>query len=163
MTKCLCGLNIVEFSGNVNAEHLLILDAPDFEDVRNGFMMAGDVAEIMRNELRVIGIDLLATRVVSLWRHAKPKKKSECTVDDHVRGMAGELKGHRSILVMGNEASKILFDEAPLMDVCGLLLKSDLIPEETIITAAPNPFSLLHGMKGEMDLSLQKYRRYLDE
>ena len=164
MNKCICGLKIVSFSGRENARDVMVLDAPDFEDVRNGFLMAGAVADVMRQELQVVGLDLLEFRVVSLWGHTKPKKKSECTVDDHASNLWTELvaKDRRSVLVMGNDVSKILFD-APLIDVCGLPLESEYIPKGVTITAAPAPLTLTYGMKGEMVLSLQKYRRYLDD
>jgi hypothetical protein len=163
MDKCdVCGNFMVDYVGLPNADILLILDKPDWQDVKGGYLMGGDVGDIFRIELARVGIQLNACRVVSLWRHDIPKKLTSCDLDYHANMLWTELKGKTKILLLGDKIIRAVTDSS-LMDVSSLKIESELMPKGAVVVAAPNPSSLIRGQVGELRLALENFRRYINE
>lgn len=163
MDKCkICGMSMVRYVGLPNADILLILDKPDWQDIKKGYLMGGDVGGIFRSELARVGIQLNSCRVVCLWRHGIPKKVSSCDIDYHANMLWKELAGKKKILLLGDKIIRVVTDMS-LMDVSGLKIESILMPKNAVVVAAPNPSSLIKGQVGEMRLALENFRRLINE
>jgi len=146
--KCKCGKTAFDQLGNPSSKFGLLIDAPLFEDMKNFRLLGGAVGEALGQELAKEGIDLNSLYVQSMHLHLPSK---ECEPEDN---LAGRIKGHTAVLVMGNHAYMNLTGRKA-GDNYGMMLKFAQI-KPTLI-AAPPVGMLVTGSLGEYRLAIKAF------
>jgi uracil-DNA glycosylase family 4 len=151
-----CGRKIILPEGPVNADILLVGDAPTTFDVKAGRLWTGPGGDVLRVELRRAGINMKACRVTNLWLHAK---HSDCAPD--YDAVLEEMSNRRAILLMGADATTYFTGEN-VSDVSGLRVDEmdyakEMLPEGPVVYASVNPALALHDKLGEVRFSMTKF------
>lgn len=150
-----CGYQIVDGTGQTKSDTLVVSSYPDFKDQTNGRLLSGDYSDILRHEFAVVGIQLSSIRFVSLWRHVKPKKETECDLSWHVDHVAKEIKGKKRVLLMGSDASRAMFGKAA-SDLYGIIMKHKLFPGTKFVVSPGHSDAFNSGL-GELRLALKRF------
>lgn len=152
----ICGRTTILPTGPLNAEYLLVGEAPDEDEFRTGVPIAGDKYRILEIELHKVGISLLNCRQMNLWPHAIT---DECKVTAHLDAMMEESKERKRILLMGASIVSQLVGLS-VSDVSGLLIVdcpyfakgAEIVPCMKVTAAT-------HGGIGEVRLAIQRLAR----
>jgi len=150
-----CGNLIIEPSGPVKAEILLVGSAPDWEDIKNGEPLSGKAGDVLREELQRAAVIPGRCRVTNLWVHAKNPK--DCEVDFHVTRLFKELTGRKYILLMGTDAVQIFMPEISVSDVTGLEILSPDLPKDARALAMYAPSIALSDKLGETRFAIENF------
>lgn len=141
--------------GNKKSKVLLVAEFPGEDEVRKGVPMTGNMSNVLRTELAILGQDLKAFRRMNVWFHP-PNKNPKC-FEYGVEQVIKEAKGKSIILLMGDEVVKYFCNES-VTKVCGLQVTSPYLSAPHIF-ACINPaqvYHLGHGV-GEIRLALHKF------
>lgn len=152
-----CGLKEVQNVGNPNRDRLIILEKPDFNDVKTGVLLSStkfetDWSNTLHTELNRVGIRRDDVYVVSYWSHAPSK---ECDREIHTERTAQYLLQYPKVLMMGSEPTRAFFDEVAL-DICGLKKKLPQFPKTTIVPCI-SLSALALGNLGELRYAMKTF------
>jgi len=151
-----CGRRIIPPEGPSNADILIVGDAPTQFDIQGGSLWTGPGGDILRVELRRVGINLKQCRLTNLWLHPKTK---DCEM--HLDELYEEMKGRKFILLMGADAVT-QFTSENVSDVSGLRVDKfeyakEMLPSGSVVYALFNPAIALHDKLGEIRFGLEKF------
>ena len=152
-----CGRIVIQPTGPVNAEILLVGDAPTVYDVKDGESWTGPAGEVLRNEMRMVGINYNKCRVMNMWEHAKAK---DC--QPNIDAVIQEMDGRKAVLLMGAEAVTF-FTKENVSDVSGLEVQGDMLLEDTFVFAIFSPALALHDRLGEIRFGLERFAAAIKE
>ena len=150
-----CGKLLVNPCGPPQAPILLLAEFPGYYEVKSGIPWTGPAGEVLKKELRRVGIMYEKCRATNLWQHAKDNVT--CTISGHWQRTIGELQGRRAVLLMGSDVAKHFLGLA-VSDVTGTFVKSDLLPKSVEVTLVMyNPAIVLHDRLGETRLAITRF------
>ncbi len=145
--------------GPINADILLVADAPTQFDIKEGALWTGPGGEILRVELRRAGINYHSCRVTNLWQHVK---NTDCSIDVHIDTALAEMANRRAILLMGADAVSYFTGEN-VSDVSGLRVDASVFAKEMlpksvgIVYALFNPAIAIHDKLGEIRFGMGRF------
>jgi len=142
---------MVRESGDVNSKHIILIDEPAFEDIRNGYLFSGKVGAAIANELGKVGIQATQLRIISFHPHIRSKECSEDWTDATLK----KIHGASTILMCGSITTSIFTDLA-LSQCSGIVVRSKLL-KGTKIVPAPAAGSILSQGLGEFRLAFETY------
>lgn len=147
-----------EFPG-VNEMQQKIPFAPSPQERRRS------TGDILRSELRRVGI--VPERVVlsNLWLHPMPKTKADqdTEIEWHVARLLETMIGAKAVMMFGDECTRRFLD-SPVGVLSSLEVKIDVFPESVeTVTVGPNPAGVFHGPIGEIRLAIEKFARRAEE
>ena len=160
-----CGDQLVQPTGPIKSDILLIGDAPDWYDVvkgkafavgyrKNGryIQRAGD---ILRNQMTANSIRPERCRITNVWLHAT-KKVDECDFDWHKTQIYKEIVKSKHILLMSTLSVRLLLEEAGALEWSGLEILSPDLPKGT---QAMGSVKMSTGFKhlGEVQLAIKRF------
>lgn len=166
-----CGDQLVQISGPITSDILLIGDFPDWRDIMKGIpfsvgyvknyrrvMRAGD---IMRDLLTANSIRPERCRMTNVWLHA-PKKAEECEKDFHVTSVLKEMAQAKYVLLMGTDAVHLLLPDAGALEWSGLEILSPELPKTT---RAMGSVKMATGFQhlGEVKLAIKRFSEMVHE
>jgi uracil-DNA glycosylase family 4 len=155
-----CGRHIIEPEGPPDAEILIVGDAPNQYDMHTGHLWTGEFGDLLRAELRKLGILYKNCRVTNLWQHPKDK---DCDFEKyHINTVLREMDSRPVVLLLGADAVSY-FTGYGVSDVSGL--RVDTLPRREYLIPASvgkafalfNPAIVLHEKLGELRHGLTKY------
>jgi len=149
-----CGKLLVDPCGPPRAEILLLAEFPGFYEIKSGTPWTGPAGDILKKELRRVGIQYEKCRATNLWGHEKDNKT--CDFAGHWQRTLTELSGRRAVLLMGSDVSS-WFLGVPVSEVTGLVVTSDKLPWGTMAVAMYNPAIASHDKLGETRLAIEKF------
>lgn len=170
----LCRQRLVQPIGPREADILIAGEFPGWTEIKTGVPFSDRAGNILRRELRRVGINYMACRVTNLWLHAKhpggrskaQKEELEIELNWHRGQLLEELKGRRAVLLLGSDVTEALTGYH-VLDVAGLNLvrlpKKALLDRfakrDTIVMAAPNPAVVYQKGQtaGELTLAFDKF------
>ncbi len=154
-----CGRRLMPPEGPINADILLVADAPTQFDIKEGALWTGPGGEILRVELRRAGINYHSCRVTNIWQHVK---STDCSIDVHIDTALAEMANRRAILLMGADAVSYFTGEN-VSDVSGLRVDTldyakEMLPKSAgIVYALFSPAIAIHDKLGEIRFGLEKF------
>ena len=151
-----CGKLLVEPGGPKNADILLLAEFPGYYEIKEGKPWVGPAGDILKNELRRVGIRYEKCRATNLWQHAPSKS---CDHSGHWQRTLQELAGRRAVLLMGSDVATFFLKER-IANVTGTVVQSSKLPQsvETAV-AMYNPAIALHDKLGEVRLAVERFGR----
>ena len=150
-----CGLLLVDPCGPPRSPILLLAEFPGFYEVKSGVPWTGPAGDILKKELRRVGIQYEKCRATNLWQHAKDNVT--CTISGHWQRTISELQSRRAVLLMGSDVAKHFLGLA-VSDVTGTFVKSDLLPKSVEVALMMyNPAICLHDRLGETRLGITRF------
>ena len=163
MNQCeRCGRRLIQPEGSMNAEILLVGDAPTQYDISEGGLWTGPGGEILRTELRRAGIHPKMYCITNMWLHAK---YSDC--EAHMDELFAEMAGRKAVLLMGADCVKYFVGEN-VSDVSGLRVDEiehakEMLPRGPIVYAIFNPALALHSKMGEVRFGMEQFGKAVKE
>ena len=152
-----CGKLLVDPGGPPKADVLLLAEFPGFYEIESGTPWTGPAGDILKSELRRVGIRYEKCRATNLWQHAKDTKG--CDLSGHLQRTYEELAGRKAVLLMGSEVST-QFLGANISEVTGTKVNSKQFPGSVdIAVAIYNPAIALHDKLGEVRLGIERFGR----
>ena len=149
-----CGKLLVDPCGPTRSSILLLAEAPGFYEVKSGVPWTGPAGDILKKELRRVGVIFEKCRATNLWQHEKDNKT--CDFAGHWQRTLGELPGRRTVLLMGSDVSQ-WFLGIPVSEVTGLVVQSDKLPRGVVAVVMYNPAIAQHDKLGETRLAIEKF------
>ena len=150
-----CGKLLVDPCGPSRAPVLLLAEFPGYYEVKSGVPWTGPAGDILKKELRRVGIQYEKCRATNLWQHEKDNVT--CTISGHWQRTIGELQGRLAVLLMGSEVATHFLGRA-VSEVTGTFVKSDLLPKSVKVALAMyNPAICLHDKLGETRLAITRF------
>lgn len=157
-----CGEPGVPASGPEDADILIIGEFPGEDEMQKGRPFVGPTGKVLRNELRIAGIEFNLCRVANIWLHEPTKDKKGETQAKECRQygldlVLDEAKNRKAILLVGSECAET-FTGMSVMKICGLQVESPMLSCDTIF-AVVNPAIVFQPNKGvgEVRLALKKF------
>lgn len=157
MTCDQCGRRSLLPVGPANARILLVADSPTIFDVREGQPWTGPGGQVLRIELRRVGIRYDDCRVTNMWLHPK---SNDC--GGHLQHVLQEMDNRPAVLLMGADAVSH-FIGLNVSDINGLRVdqmgaaKEMLPPTVGVAYAMFNPALALHDRLGEVRQAFGKF------
>jgi uracil-DNA glycosylase family 4 len=137
---------------------LLIGDAPGQEEKVQGRPFVGPTGDILRKELRRVGLEYDLFRVTNLWQHDPIPEE----INWHRAQMLKEITGRKLVLLMGSAVVKELTGHN-ITEVNGLTLKSinKKVPSSTVLVASFNPAVVFKegSVVGELRLAMENFAK----
>ncbi len=171
-TQCpQCGDLLVQPTGPIKSDILLVGDLPDWWDVIKGkafsvgyfkfgkyVQRAGD---ILRDLLTANSIRPERCRMTNVWLHAA-KKDTECNIDYHIEQVYKEMAKAKTILLMGTLSVRLLLQEAGAREWSGLEILSPDLPRGS---QAMGSVKMATGFKhlGEAQLAIKRFSEMVHE
>src|SRR3990167_74835 len=149
-----CGKLLVEPCGPPNADVLLLAEFPGFFEIKSGVPWTGPAGQILKKELRRVGIQYGHCRSTNLWSHEKDPKTCDFAI--HWQRTLQELSGRKAVLLMGSEVST-WFLGMSVSETTGLVVQSDKLPKGTQAVAMYNPAICQYDRLGEVRLAIEKF------
>ena len=150
-----CGKLLVDPCGPPRSPILLLAEFPGFYEIKSGVPWSGPAGDILKKELRRVGIIYEKCRATNLWQHEKDNVT--CTISEHWQRVICELQSRRAVLLMGSDVSQWFLGRA-VSDVTGTFVKSDLLPKSVKVALIMyNPAICLHDKLGETRLGIEKF------
>lgn len=151
----ICAEKSIVPSGPKDAKILIIGEFPGDVEMEYGRPFVGPSGKVLKQELRLAGIEPYLCRITNVWFHP-PNKRPECLKLGLDMTME-EAKGKEAILLIGSEVSAIFLDK-PVTDVCGLQVNSPMFGCDTVF-AMLNPAIVFQEGRGvgEIRLALKKF------
>ena len=152
-----CGKLLLSPSGPIKADILLLAGFPSYYEVKEGKLWSGPAGDILKNELRRVGIRYERCRATNLWQHAKDIKS--CDIAGHWQRTLGEIVGRKAVLLMGAEVAGAFLDYA-ISDITGLLVTPERFPQSVkVAVAMVNPSVAQHDKLGEVRFAIERFGR----
>lgn len=162
MIKCDgCGELVFEALGPEDAEVAIICEGPA-PTKRNQQTYFEDIAlpwRILKNEMRLTGLQYPGTRLTVLWHH-EANDSERCWEWNVVRTIQ-EVRQAQFVLMCGSEVTREFLD-GNAYELSGLWMESRFLTNKCCM-AAPSPTSLVNGTIGEFRLALKKFSRGIQE
>ena len=156
-----CGKLLVDPCGPPRSPILLLAEFPGFYEVKSGVPWTGPAGDILKKELRRVGVMFEKCRATNLWSHEKDNKT--CDFAAHWQRALTELSGRRAVLLMGSDVSN-WFLGISVSEVTGLMVKSDKLPKSVeVATIIWNPAIALHDKIGEVRLGIERFAEAVRE
>ena len=156
MSACkICGLELIEPSGPVKSNILIIGDAPGKEEIERGSPWVGQGGDVLRDELTRAGLNPGRCRMTNLWLHDKNPK--ECDKDFHTTEMFKEMMGREFLLIMGAETLQTFLPNEKVSEWTGLEITAPDIPKKTRAMAMVNPAIALRDVHGEVQFAARNF------
>ena len=142
-------------SGSKEADILIIGEFPGEAEMERGRPFCGATGKVLRNELRIAGIEFTLCRVANLWLH-EPNKNENC-FKAGLDIVLDEAKGRRAILLVGSECANVFIGKG-VMEISGLQVESPML-SAPIIFAIVNPAIVFQPNRGigEIRQGLKKF------
>lgn len=154
-----CSQAIIDPMGNIDSPILLIGEFPGDEEISKGIPFVGPTGNVLRTELRYLGIDISQLRVTNLWLH-KPNKNEECYKHGLEQAIK-EAKGRKLVMLIGSDVVSEFADKK-VYDVNGLIVKSKWISAPCFCMLNP-AIVFKRGGVGEIRLAIQKFVKKVEE
>jgi len=150
-----CGKLLVTPGGPPNADVLLLAEFPGYYEIQEGKPWVGPAGDILKTELRRVGIRYEKCRATNLWQHAKDT--NGCTIGGHWQRTLQELQGRTAVLLMGSEVAT-WFLQMAVSEVTGTVVESERLPKSVEIAVAMfNPAIAQHDKLGEVRLAIERF------
>lgn len=146
-------------SGPTKSPILIIAEYPGWEEIKKGRPLVGSTGNVLKAELRYLGIDMKRIRLANLWQH--PKNDNAGCLTRGAKQVISEARHKKLILLIGSETVKY-FCDLPVSEVTGLLVKSPYLSAPEIM-ACVQPATVFHQGIGELRNSLQKFGKLADK
>jgi len=154
-----CGTDdCVPPAGPKKSPILLIGEAPGNAEIIKGKPFVGPTGGILREELRMLSIDIKMLRLANLWIH-KPNGREGCR-NYSIETVIKEAKGKKAVLLIGSE-TVLYFTNKQVMSVNGLKVKSPLLSPK-ILMACVQPATVFHQSIGELRFALSQFAKEID-
>lgn len=158
--NCACGKPIAVEPQIVKGAALGIIgEFPGEVELLRGRPFVGPTGDILRRELTMIGIQPHKVVMTNLWLHEPDKVPEDACIQWNLKRAIQTLKACPIVLLLGSECS-LIFLQQNVSEVCGLWVKSPLLPKSEIL-ACYNPAILLHGTLGEWRLAMKRLKEKL--
>ena len=149
-----CGRILVLPCGPPKSPILLLAEFPGYWELRTKQPWSGPAGDILKKELRRVGVMFEKCRATNLWSHEKDLKT--CEFNGHWQRTLQELSGRKAVLLMGSDVST-WFLGLPVSEVTSLVVQSDKLPRGTVAVAMYNPAIAQHDKLGETRLAIEKF------
>lgn len=151
--RCACGYMIVPGVGDPKSEVRVLRDFPDFEEQKDGALLKGLSADVLRAEFNKAGMSLGACYVTCLYPHVW---SDTCEVD-YVDQAARMFKNYKKVLLMGTEAVYPFFGKNAI-DLCGVWQKHQAFPGVKFMPCI-TPGNAAKDDLGEFRLALSRFSK----
>lgn len=166
-----CGDQLVDVTGPVKSDILIVGDEPDWYDVTAGKAFAVGLKKHGRYVIRAGDIlrDLLTqnsvrpgrVRMTNVWLHGA-KKEDVCPSGWHITQTLKEISQAKYVLLSGTLPIRILLPDASAQDWSGLEILSPDLPSSTRAMGAVK-VGTGFGQLGEISLAVQKFTTMIRE
>lgn len=155
-----CGKLLVMPAGTASSPILLVGEFPGVEEIKSGVPFVGKTGDVLSSELSRVGINLRSTYMTNLWLHQEDK---DCKLDYHMDHLIASLAGRKYILLMGSSVMRALTGKG-VMEMSGLIVKSDYLPRRSVAVACPNPASAFKrgSTIGEMRHAIKTFKEVME-
>ena len=149
-----CGKLLVDPCGPPRSPILLLAEFPGFYEIKSGTPWTGPAGDILKKELRRVGVIFEKCRATNLWGHEKDPKT--CEFGGHWQRALQELSGRKAVLLMGSDVAQ-WFLGIPVSEVTGLTVQSDKLPRDAVAVVMYNPAIAQHDKLGETRLAIERF------
>ena len=154
-----CSEEAIRPIGSTSSKLLIIGEEPGDSEMKFGRPFVGAAGKVLKNELRLMSMDLLQFRVTCLWIH--PATKNEDCYKLGYDMVMDEAKKKKAILLVGADVVST-FTNYKVSDICGLRMdKGDHVFSSPLVMGIINPSSVFHNGVGEVRLALHKFKNEL--
>ena len=166
-----CGDLLVEPTGPIKSDILLVGDWPDWYDIMKGKAFAigyrkhnrpiDRAGDILRDLLTANSIRWERCRMTNVWLHDK-KKAEDCDHSWHVERVFKEMAKAKYVLLMGTTAVHLLLEDASAQAWSGLEILSHDLPKDTLAMGSVK-MSTGFGQLGEVKLAIKRFAEMVHE
>jgi uracil-DNA glycosylase family 4 len=159
-TDCpLCGVPLVQPTGPLDADLLLVGDMPGWREKQLKRPFVGETGDVLRQELLRIGIQMDDCRRTNLWLHDPTDNEEELHL--HRGWLLPELNRHPLIFLMGASVVSYVSGGRLVTEVCGLPMRGGVsLPPKTLALASVNPALVFKegSTVGEFKLAIDRLK-----
>ena len=119
--------------------------------------MGGAMGNVLKAELKRIGVSIKACRVTSLWLH-EPNGNEECLKYGQEQ-VVKEAQGKLVVLLLGSETCEFFLNKK-VSQVAGIPMKSPYF--DGVALPSMNPAIVFHAGVGEIRLVMNRLEEILD-
>lgn len=155
-----CATEVIKPFGYTNSDILIIGDAPGKKELQKGKPYVGPTGNVLRQEMKRVGINLYNCRISNLWLHA-PNGNENC-MDVGKNVALEEAKGRKAILLIGAIPVEY-FTGYKVSEVSGLEVDVNMFSTQ-IVYAMYQPAIVFQGLGvGEIRFALESFANRLRE
>lgn len=152
----ICSAKLIEPLGYGTNGIMIVGDAPNEYDVREGVPLSGTPFNILQQEMSAVGLHLASSHLTNLWRHSHPSYSKAGHREAHLAHLLKKMVSADAVLLIGTEVTKVLFPVTNTTSLIGLELESPLMKGKKMMVI-PSPKVVMYGTVGEFRLGLKKF------